>query len=127
MNNYPWLDAWLLDNPGAGKDYKAEWDWHRYLIDGKMFAATCQPGPEHKGWDCRELVNLKCDPMLSELLRSQYPDIRPGFYSNKRHWISVFLDGAVPEEVLKDLCTRSYQLVFSSLTKKRQREILAQE
>lgn len=127
MNNYPWLDAWLLDNPGAVKDYKAEWDWHRYLIDGKLFAATCQPGPEHKGWDCRELVNLKCDPMLSELLRSEYPDIRPGFYSNKRHWISVFLDGTVPEEVLKDLCTRSYQLVFSSLTKKRQREILAQE
>ena len=92
-------------------------------MGGKLFAATCQPGPQYQGYDCRELLNLKCNPGLSELLRIEFPDIIPGFYSDKRHWISVFLDGAVPEDVLKDLCDQSYTLVFQSLTKKLQRTL----
>lgn len=126
MNHYPWLDEYLLAKSGATKDYKEEWGWDRYLVSDKMFAAMCQPGPEHKGYNCRQLLTLKCDPALSELLRAEYPDIVPGFYMDKRHWISVFLDGAVPEEVLRDLCDRSHQLIFSKLTKKKQRELLGE-
>lgn len=124
MNKYEWLDAYLLAKTGAVKDYKLEWQWWRYQVGGKLFAATCQPGPEHKGYDCRELLTLKCDPQRSELLRAEFPDIIPGFYCDKRHWISVFLDGDVPEDVLRDLCDHSYRLVFGKLTKKLQRELL---
>lgn len=123
MNQYEWLDAYLLEKAGVQKDYKQEWGWWRYQVGGKLFAATCQPGPEHKGYDCRELLTLKCEPMRAELLRAEFPDIIPGFYCDKRHWISVFLDGAVPEDVLKDLCDSSYRLVFEKLTKKLQREL----
>lgn len=123
MDKYEWLDAYLQAKKGCTKDYKLEWGWHRYQVGGKMFAATCQPGPEHKGYDCRELLTLKCDPLLSELLRGEYADIIPGFYSDKRNWISIFLDGDVPDDVLEDLCDRSYALVFGKLTKKLQREI----
>lgn len=124
MNKYEWLDAYLLAKTGAVKDYKLEWQWWRYQVGGKLFAATCQPGPEHKGYDCRELLTLKCDPQRSELLRAEFPDIIPGFYCDKRHWISIFLDGEVPEDVLRDLCDCSYRLVFSKLTKKLQRELM---
>ena len=124
MNRYDWLDEYLLKKPGAEKDYKAEWGWWRYRVDFRQFAATCQPGPEHKGYDCRELVLLKCEPEFSELLRAEFPDIVPGFYSDKRHWKSVFLDGAVPDDVLRELCDRSYNLVFAKLPKKRQKELL---
>ncbi len=127
MNKYEWLDAYLLAKTGAVKDYKLEWQWWRYQVGGKLFAATCQPGPEHKGYDCRELLTLKCDPQRSELLRAEFPDIIPGFYCDKRHWISVFLDGEVPEDVLRDLCDCSYQLVFGKLTKKLQRELLEKD
>ena len=123
MNKYEWLDAYLQEETGAVKDYKLEWQWWRYQVGGKLFAATCQPGPEHKGYDCRELLTLKCDPQRSELLRAEFPDIIPGFYCDKRHWISVFLDGEVPEDVLRDLCDCSYRLVFGKLTKKLQREL----
>lgn len=123
MNNYPWLDQYLCGKTGTVKDYKLEWGWYRYQVGGKMFAATCRPGPEHKGYDQRELLTLKCDPLEAELLRAAYPDIIPGFYSDKRHWISVFLDGSVSEYVLRELCDRSYGLVFGKLTKKLQREI----
>lgn len=127
MDRYSWLNDYLLRRPGAASDYKAEWGWLRFLVGGKLFAACCQPGPEHKGYDCRPLINLKCDPTLSELLRSKYPDIIPGFYCDKRCWIAVFLDGEVPGDVLRGLCDQSYTLVFEKLTKKEQREINAQE
>ena len=125
MNRYEWLDEYLLSLPGCTKDYKLEWCWWRYQVGGKLFAATCQPGPQYRGYDCRELLSLKCEPLLAEALRQEYPDILPGFYMDKRTWNSIFLDGAVPDEALRGLCRRSYELVFGKLTKKLQREILA--
>lgn len=127
MNKYEWLDEYLLSKKGAVRDFKPEWGWHRYLVGGKMFAAVCCPGPEHKGYDGRELVTLKCEPLLAEALRQEYPDVIPGFYMDKRNWNSVFLDGEVPVDVLRDLCDRSYELVFGKLTKKLRREIEERE
>lgn len=43
---------------------------------------------------------------------------------NKMHWNSIKPDGAVPDELLKDLLDKSYQLVLSSFGKKKQKEIL---
>lgn len=123
MNRYQWLDEYLLSKAGAEKDYKEEWEWYRYRVGGKMFAATCQPDPKYQGYDHRELLSLKCEPMLSELMRTEYKDIVPGFYMDKRSWISVFMDGEVPDEVLRDLCDRAYAAVFDGLTKKAKREI----
>ena len=123
--NYDWLDAFLLAKPGAEHDYKPEWQWDRYMIRGKLFAAVCSPGPEHKTYGGHTLVNLKCDPRLSEAFREQYPEILPGFYSDKRAWIAVFLDGALPDDVLKGLCDLSYKLVLEKLPKYIQREIIS--
>ena len=38
---YSWIDAELLQKPGVTKDLQAEWNWIRYHIGGKMFAAVC--------------------------------------------------------------------------------------
>lgn len=122
--NYDWLDAWLLSKPGAEKDYKIEWGWHRYMVRGKLFAAVCAPkGMKDARYNGHDLVNLKCDPELSRLLQEQYPDILPGFYCDKRLWIAALLDGSLPEEVLRDLCDKSYQLIVEKLPKKTQREL----
>lgn len=121
MDHYPWLDAFLLAMPGAEKEYKAEWAWMRYLVCGKQFAAVCQPDVKYEPHRGRKMVLLKCEPGLSELFRAQYPDVVPGFYSDKRCWNSVYLDGAVPEAVLKGMCEQSYALVVKKL-KKAERE-----
>ena len=57
------VDAYLCAKPGAEKDFKAEWEWWRYLVGGKMFAAEFTVGPEHKEpYKGRRLLTLKCDP-----------------------------------------------------------------
>lgn len=121
---YDWLDAYLLSLPGAEKDYKPEWQWFRYMVRGKLFAAVCSPGPEHRTYGGHDLVNLKCEPAESELLRTQYPEILPGFYTDKRTWIVALLDGDLPDEVLRQLCVDSHRLVLAKLPKYVQRDIL---
>ncbi len=124
MMKYEWLDAYLLALPGAEKDYKPEWAWFRYMIRGKLFAAVCSPDAKYQTYGGHDLVNLKCDPARSELLRVQHPEILPGFYTDKRTWIAVLLDGGLPDEILRELCRESHRLVLEKLPKYVQREIL---
>jgi len=114
---YGWLDEELLQKPGAQKDFKVEWQWIRYLVGGKMFAATLTDGEGHA------VVSLKLEPLEGEFLRSQYPDIAPGYYMNKRHWNSIRMDGEVPDDLLRELAEKSYRLVVRGLPKA-QREAL---
>jgi len=123
MNNYPWLEEYLLSKPGAAREYKLEWQWDRFLVAGKQFAAICTPGPQYKEYAGRTMVLLKCDPDRALLYRGEFPDVVPGFYSDKRTWNTVYLDGAVPEDVLREMCDESYALVTAKLTKAIQREL----
>ena len=117
---YPWIDEYLLAKPGVTKDLQPDWNWVRYHIGGKMFAAVLLDREDQPYY-----INLKLEPLEGELMRQQYPDVIPGYYSNKRHWNSVRPDGDVPDELLKKLLDRSYDLVFRNLTQKKQKEILA--
>ena len=123
MGKYDWLDSYLLSNPGAEKAYKAEWGWDRYIVAGKMFAAVCRPDLKYGVYGGHELLTVKCEPLVGEMTCREYPDILPGFYMDKRHWISVFLDGDVPDDVLRGLCAASYRLVLEKLAKKVQKEL----
>lgn len=123
MNQYPWLDEHLMSKPGTTQDFKLEWQWQRYLVRDKMFAAVCTPDIKYEPHNGRTMVIVKCDPMLAEVFRTEYPDVVPGFYSDKRCWNSVYLDGAVPDDVLKDMLDMSYRLVTGKLTKTVQREL----
>ena len=38
---YPWIDEYLLGKKGVSKDLQKDWNWIRYQIGGKMFAAVC--------------------------------------------------------------------------------------
>ena len=120
---YDWLDEYLLTFPGAEKDYQPVWKWLRYKVRGKMFAAVCSPGREYGTYGGHDLVNLRCAAAEGELLRTAYQDILPGFYSDKRTWISCLLDGDLPEEVLRGLCGRSYALTVEKLPQYIRREL----
>lgn len=121
---YPWLDQYLLTKQGAEHDFKIEWQWERYLLRGKMFAAICNPEEKYQTYGGHPLVNLKCDPRLAEAFRETYPEVLPGFYMDKVNWIAVLLDGNLSDDVLRELCDNSYRLIFEKLPKKVQREIV---
>ena len=67
---------------------------------------------------------MELDPAKGDFLRAQYEGIVPDYYMNKVHWNSVKPDGKVPDDLLKDLLDKSYQLVLGGFSKKRQKEIL---
>jgi predicted DNA-binding protein (MmcQ/YjbR family) len=114
---YAWLDGYCLSKKGAVKDFKLEWDATRYLIGDKMFGL--QGGDKNK----KAVITLKCDPVFGQLIREQHEHIIPGYYMNKEHWNSVYLDGDVPDELLKQMIDMSYELILNSLSKKLRKEI----
>lgn len=116
---YTWIDEYLLSKTGVTKDLQEEWNWIRYQIGGKMFAAVCLGENDEPYY-----ITLKLEPLEGDFLRQQYEDIIPGYYMNKLHWNSVKPDGEVPDDLLKDLLDKSYQLVLGGFSKKKQREIL---
>ena len=116
---YPWIDEYLMAKRGVTKDLQAEWNWIRYHIGGKMFAAVLLDHDDRPYY-----INLKLNPAEGELMRKQYPDVIPGYYSNKLHWNSVKPDGDIPDDLLKTWLDRSYLLVLQDLPKAKQRAIL---
>ncbi len=117
---YEWIDSYLLNKKGVTKDFKIEWNWIRYQIGGKMFAAICLDSDDEPHY-----ITLKLNPDEGEFLRQQFDDIIPGYYMNKTHWNSINPDGEVPDDLLKEMLDKSYQLVLSSFSRKKQEEILS--
>lgn len=68
-------------------------------------------------------VNLKVLPDNGVMLRDIYPFIRAGWHMNKQHWISVFADEELEEDLLQDLVLNSYELVVSKLNKGQRQRI----
>ncbi len=61
-------------------------------------------------------ISVKCDPEESLALRSEFPQITPGYHLNKKHWITVRLDSSVPDssvpdDLLEQLIRSSHALV----------------
>ena len=115
---YPWIDDYLLQKPGVTKDLQPDWNWIRYQIGGKLFAAVCLDDQDQPYY-----ITLKLDPAEGDFLRGQYEDILPGYYMNKTHWNSVRAQGSVPDDLLRNLLDEAYRLVLHALRKKKHREI----
>lgn len=114
---YTWIDEYCLHKKGAEKEFKPEWDATLYKLKGKMFAMQgCNN-------ERKPIITVKLEPAFGEYLRREYKDITPGYYMNKLHWNSLYLEGDVPDEVVKDMLDRSYEIIFHGLSKKLQKEI----
>ena len=117
---YPWIEEYLMAKKAVEKDFKAEWNWDRYMIAGKMFAAVCYDDATGKA----EFITVKLPVDEGEFLHRQYEDIIPGYYMNKLHWNSIVADGSVPDELVKEMLDKSYDLIMKSFSKKKQEELL---
>ncbi len=104
------LEKYLLKLKGSDSGYPFGPEALVFKVMGKMFALVSQQEETPR-------VTLKCAPSDGEVLIGQFKSIVPGYYMNKRHWITISLTGEIPEEMLIDLASASYNLVVSKLTK----------
>jgi predicted DNA-binding protein (MmcQ/YjbR family) len=75
-----------------------------YKVAGKVFAiAGVDRTPPQ--------ITLKCEPEHGEALRSEHAAIIPGYHMNKRHWITVTLDGSLAPALIEELVEDSFDLV----------------
>ncbi len=88
----------------------------RHGAEGKWFALFMNIPKQRLGIDENgpvDIVNLKIDPEESYAVRELFSGIFPAYHMNKRHWISVCLDGSVPQEFCELLVGKSYDLTKS--------------
>lgn len=88
-----------------------------YKVMGKMFAVL----------ETRrvQVVVLKCDPHLADILRQQYAGVGHRSHLDRRFWISVSLDADVPVPEIERLAAHSYELVCAKLTRKQRAALQA--
>ncbi|WP_080970173.1 MmcQ/YjbR family DNA-binding protein [Alloscardovia omnicolens] len=56
-----------------------------------------------------DVLNLKASPFDVDFFQSQ-PGFAPAYHMNKTHWISVILDGTVPDEQVESMIATSAAL-----------------
>jgi len=81
-----------------------------YKIGGRMFAIAA-------GEEGDPRLTLKCDPVLSEIMRAEHAAITPGYHTDKRHWISIRQDAALADAEIERLVDHAYDLVRAKLTR----------
>lgn len=86
-----------------------------FYVGSKMFALT--------DMDIFSAVNLKADPEIAVQLREAFPSVKPGYHMNKKHWITVEMDGSIPDKLILEWVKHSYDLVFDTLTNREKQEI----
>lgn len=84
----------------------------RQANKGKWFALVFEK-------DGKLCINLKCEPMEADFLRSVYKDVIPAWHMNKTHWNTVTLGGDVPEEALFDMIQNSFDLTKPKARRRR--------
>lgn len=76
--------------------------------NGKIFALSSLAGHPLS-------VSVKCDPEDARALREEFAAITPGYHLNKKHWITVVLEGQdagrPSDELVEQLLRGSHALV----------------
>jgi predicted DNA-binding protein (MmcQ/YjbR family) len=109
-DGYTRIHARLGRMPGAVEDTPFGPEARVFKVGGKMYAILSR-GQRHGD------LSLKVDPLEGEVLRQTWAAITPGYHLNKRHWITLSLDGTLPDSLIDDLIRDSYDLVVRGLTR----------
>lgn len=80
---------------------------------GKWYGIIMDVSGEKLGLDSDEsidIIDIKYDPDLAPSLFGM-PGFLPGYHMNKKHWLTIFLDGTVPLETVQSCIDRAYSLI----------------
>ncbi len=65
--------------------------------------------PDSIAGESVDIIDVKCDPDVNAALQGQ-PGFLPGYHMNHKNWITIMLDGRVPDEQIFELIDTSYDL-----------------
>ena len=82
-------------------------------VMGKMFALIPTDGD-------RFSISLKCDPAKAIVLRDKYVCVEEAYHMNKIYWNTIYLDGDMPDDELRQWIDHSVREVIKKLPKKQQ-------
>ena len=101
------VHAFCAALPGAVLTFPFSEDIAVYKVGGKIFALT--------GVGQGDSINLKAEPADVTGLVDTFGSITRGFHMNKKHWVTVQLDGDLPAGLLEELIEDSYDLIVDKL------------
>ena len=107
--------TYCLGKKGVTEEFPFGEETLVFKVMGKMFALTNVLNFSS--------INLKCDPEEGVELREKYASVTPGYHMNKKHWITVLMDGSIADKQLKQWIDRSYDLVAGTLPKAKKQEL----
>jgi len=123
------FEQFILEHYGITPDYPwmkyPNFEVFRHVNNQKWFALVMDVQKDKlglSGVSFISVVNLKCDPILIGSLRSE-PGFFPAYHMNKDGWITVALDGSVPDEKIKVLLDMSYGMTAPKARKKKKEEV----
>jgi predicted DNA-binding protein (MmcQ/YjbR family) len=105
------LTAFLLDLNGAEETYPFGPEARVMKVAGRVFSID-RPEGDHR------FITLKALPENVPRLIRSVDGIRPGYHMNKKHWVSVELDGSVSGDHVRELIAESHEIVVHSLPKR---------
>lgn len=59
-------------------------------------------------------LNVKTEPEKAFFWRDVYSAVRLAYHQNKRHWITIVLDGSIPDKDVRLMIAESYDLISDS-------------
>jgi predicted DNA-binding protein (MmcQ/YjbR family) len=112
------LTSYCLTKKGAWEDYPFGEEVLVIKVATKMFALISENSNQ-------VFISLKCDPIRAEMLRQQYPAVKPGYHLNKSHWNTILIDGSISDDEIYKMIDHSYELVYKGLKKSEKEAILS--
>ena len=85
----------------------------RHSNNKKWFALIGDVSGKSLGMDSNEkvdIINLKFDNGQALDLAENTPGIYPAYHMNKKHWITIALDGTLSNKMVMELVKKSYLL-----------------
>ncbi len=104
------LTEFLRDLNGAEETYPFGPETRVFKVAGKVFAVDSTPVGG-------ESITVKALPEdVPRLIRS-VEGIGPGYHMNKKHWVTVRLDGSVSPDHVRELIAESHAIIVAALPK----------
>lgn len=117
MKNRKEAIAACMEFDNVYEDYPFDdgnWTVMRHAVGQKAFALIFER--EGKIW-----INVKQTPEDCFILRELYTAVLPAYHMNKRHWVSIVLDGSMKKREIVALLKKSYDLTAPRLRRAKNR------